>query len=132
MTMSDPIADLMSRIRNAILSKHDRVDAPLSKVKLAFVKVLKDEGYIEDFKVVEEKPQGVLRIYLRYDDEGTPAISHLARISKPGRRVYRGADEVPQIKNGLGVAIVSTSHGLLSDEQARAQRVGGEVLCEIW
>ncbi|MEM7050760.1 MAG: 30S ribosomal protein S8 [Acidobacteriota bacterium] len=132
MTMTDPISDLLTRIRNAILSKHDRLDLPSSKLKLEVCRVLKQEGYIQNYRFIEGQPVGTIRVYLRYNDEGTSAISHMARVSKPGRRVYRGADDVPEIRNGLGVAIVSTSQGLLSDADARSRRVGGEILCEIW
>jgi small subunit ribosomal protein S8 len=132
MTMTDPIADLLTRIRNAILAKHDRLDVPASKLKLEVCRLLKQEGYIENFRLVEAKPQSAIRVYLRYNDEGVPAIQHMAKVSKPGRRVYRGADDLEQVRNGLGVGIVSTSQGLLTDVEARQRRVGGEVLVEIW
>jgi len=132
MSMSDPIADLLTRVRNAILAKHDRLDVPASKLKSNVCDVLKRAGYIDDFERLEEGPQGLLRIYLRYDDQGVPAIRRLARVSKPGRRVYRGADDIKPVLNGLGIAVVSTSKGLLTDEQARAERIGGEILCEVW
>jgi len=132
MSMTDPIADLLARIRNAILAKHDRLDVPSSKVKLEICRLLKDEGYIEDLSQVDKEPVSDIRIFLRYDRHGTAAIQHLARVSKPGRRVYRGADSIPTVRNGLGTALLSTSRGLLTDRQAREQRVGGEVLCEIW
>lgn len=132
MSMTDPIADLLTRIRNALLAKHDRLDVPTSKQKVAVCGLMKQEGYIEDFEVIEGKPVGHLRIYLRYTDEGEPAIRRLARVSKPGRRVYRGADDIKPVLNGIGVSLVSTSKGLLTDREARERRVGGEVLCEIW
>lgn len=132
MSMTDPIADLLTRIRNALMAKHDRLDVPSSKLKRNFVALLKDEGFIQDFEVVENKPQDILRIYLRYSGEGSPALRRITRVSKPGRRVYRGADDIKPVLNGLGLAIVSTSKGLLSDKQAREQRLGGEILCEIW
>ncbi len=132
MSMTDPIADLLTQIRNALLAKHDRLDVPKSKLKLNLCTLLKREGYIQDYETVEEKPSDLLRIYLRYTDEGTPAIKRLARVSKPGRRVYRRADDIEPVLNGLGVSLVSTSRGLLTDREARQQRVGGEVLCEIW
>jgi len=132
MSMTDPIADLLARIRNAILAKHDRLDVPSSKVKLEICRLLKDEGYIDDLSQVDKLPVSDIRIFLRYDRHGTAAIQHLARVSKPGRRVYRGADSIPTVRNGLGTALLSTSRGLLTDRQAREQRVGGEVLCEIW
>lgn len=132
MTMTDPISDLLTRLRNAHLAKHDRLDMPASKLKSELCRVLKESGFLEDFRVIEAVPQGTLRIYLRYSDAGTPAIQHLRRISKPGRRVYRKAEELRPVRNGLGVGIVSTSQGVLTDAQARQRRVGGEVLCEIW
>lgn len=132
MTMTDPISDLLTRLRNAHLAKHDRLDMPASKLKSELCRVLKESGFLEDFRVIEAVPQGTLRIYLRYSDAGTPAIQHLRRISKPGRRVYRKAEDLRPVRNGLGVGIVSTSQGVLTDAQARQRRVGGEVLCEIW
>ncbi len=132
MSMTDPIADLLTRMRNAVLAKHDRLDVPHSKLKRNVCEVLKAEGFIENFEVVEDPPQDLIRIYLRYNREGVPAMRHLQRVSKPGRRVYRGADGIKPVLNGLGVAVVSTSKGLLSDQQAREQRVGGEILCELW
>ncbi len=133
MSMTDPIADLLSRIRNAHMVKHDRVDAPASKLKLEVVKLLKEQGFIERFQLLEDDPvEKKLRIFLRYTKEGEPVIRHMKRISKPGRRVYRRADQIRPILNGLGVGIVSTSQGLLTDAQARERRVGGEILCEIW
>lgn len=132
MTMTDPISDLLTRIRNAHLAKHDRFDVPASKLKAELCRVLKASGFVQDFRVIEGVPQGTLRVYLRYDEGGTPAIQHLRRISKPGRRVYRKADDLRPVRNGLGVGIVSTSQGVLTDAEARQRRVGGEVLCEIW
>lgn len=132
MTMTDPISDLLTRIRNAHLAKHDRLDMPASKLKAELCRVLKESGFVQDFRVIEGVPQGTLRVYLRYDDAGTPAIQHLRRVSKPGRRVYAKADDLRPVRNGLGVGIVSTSQGVLTDAQARQRRVGGEVLCEIW
>ena len=132
MSMTDPIADLLSRIRNAQIAKHDRLDVPASKLKLEVVKLLKEEGFIKNFREIEGIPVGSLRIFLRYSAEGVPAISHLQRVSKPGRRVYRKADEIQPVRNGLGIGIVSTSQGLLTDAQARERRVGGELLCQVW
>lgn len=132
MSMTDPIADLLARIHNAILAKHDRLDVPASKVKAEVCRILKEQGYIEEVRRVSGTPVDSLRIFLRYDRTGLPAITHISRVSKPGRRVYRGAADIPQIKNGLGTGIVSTSHGLLTDAQAREQRLGGEILCQIW
>ncbi len=132
MSMTDPIADMLTRIRNATLVRHDRTDVPASKMKLEIAKILKQEGYIRTFKVIEEGPQGTLRIYLKYSDAGEPVIHGLKRISRPGLRVYRGVDGLPTVRSGLGVAVVSTPRGVLTDEQARRLRAGGEVLCEIW
>jgi small subunit ribosomal protein S8 len=132
MSMSDPISDLLTRIRNAILAKKDRLSVPASKLKLEVCRILQEEGYIRGYGVVEGQPSSSIQILLRYNEHGVPAISHMARVSKPGRRVYRGADDLPPVRNGLGTGILSTSQGLLSDSAARERRVGGEVLCELW
>ncbi len=132
MSMTDPIADLLTRIRNAHLAKKDRVEIPASKVKLEICRLLQDEGFIRSFEVVEGTPSNRVRILLRYDRNGRPAIEYLQRVSKPGRRVYRGAEDIKPVLNGLGVGIISTSKGLLTDTQAREQRVGGEFLCQVW
>ncbi|MDH3254517.1 MAG: 30S ribosomal protein S8 [Acidobacteriota bacterium] len=133
MTMTDPIADLLTRIRNAHLVKHNRLDLPASKVKLEICRILKEQGYIEDYAPIEDDPvKRSMRVYLKYNDEGEPAIRTLRRVSRPGRRVYRGADELKPVLNGIGIGIVSTSTGLLTDSDARQGRVGGEILCEIW
>jgi small subunit ribosomal protein S8 len=132
MSMTDPVSDMLTRIRNATTVRHDRTDVPASKMKLEIAKILKQEGFIRTFKLLEEGPQGLIRIYLKYADDGEPAIHGVRRISKPGRRVYRRADDLPKVRNGLGVAVVSTNRGVLTDEQARGMRVGGEVLCEVW
>ncbi len=131
MSMTDPIADMLTRIRNAHNAKHDRLDVPISKLKVEVCKVLQREGYIESFEIIEQQPRSDLRIFLKYSD-GEPVIQHLARISKPGRRVYMRSDDLKPVLNGLGIGIVSTSFGLLTDEEARQRRVGGEVLCEVW
>jgi len=132
MSMTDPIADLLVRIRNAQAAKHDRLDVPASRVKLEVCKILQQEGYIKGAKVVEEKPRDLIRIFLNYAKDGDPTISVLRRVSTPGRRVYRGAEQIKPVLNGMGIGIISTSKGLLTDRQARDQRVGGEVLCEVW
>ncbi len=133
MTMTDPIADLLTRIRNAQLVKHDRLDVPESKLKLEICRILAEQGYVSGFEPNnEEGVQKSIRIYLKYNEDGEPAIRHLARVSKPGRRVYKGTEGMKPVLNGLGVGIVSTSLGLLTDAEARQKRVGGEVLCEIW
>ncbi len=133
MSMTDPIADLLARIRNAHIAKHDRLDVPSSKLKLEVCRLLKEEGLIRNFRLLEgEGPVKTVRIFLRYSEDGTPAILNLMRVSRPGRRVYRGADEIRPVMNGMGVSIISTSQGLLTDKQARERRLGGEVLCELY
>jgi len=132
MSNMDPVSDLLTRIRNAHLAKHDRVDVPTSKLKAEICRILKEEGFIRNFRLVDGKPSGLLRIYLEYDGEGSPAITHLRRISKPGRRIYRGAGQIRPVLGGRGIGVVSTNQGLLSDRQARERSVGGEVLCEVW
>ncbi|MDA8109143.1 MAG: 30S ribosomal protein S8 [Betaproteobacteria bacterium] len=130
MSMSDPIADMLTRIRNAQASGRADVSMPCSKLKVSIAKVLKDEGYIEDFQVREDKAQKELRIGLKYY-AGRPVIERLERVSKPGLRVYKGHHEVPRVMNGLGVAILSTSRGVMTDRRARADGIGGEVLCIV-
>ena len=132
MSNMDPVSDLLTRIRNAHLAKHDRVDVPTSKLKAEICRILQEEGFIRNYRQVDGTPVGLLRIFLEYDENGSPAISHLQRISKPGRRVYRGAGEIRPVLGGRGLGVVSTNLGLLSDRQARERSVGGEVLCEIW
>lgn len=129
--MTDPIADMLTRIRNALRAEKQTVEVPASKVKLGIARVLKDEGYIRDFKFLEVGPQGILRIYLKYGPEGEMVITQLKRVSKPSRRVYCGVDELPRVRNGLGIAVVSTSKGILSDRECRRERVGGEILCTV-
>jgi small subunit ribosomal protein S8 len=130
--MTDPIADFLTRIRNAVQAGKDRCDVPASKLKLELSKILQDEGFIRTFKVLEEGPQGTLRLYLRYSPEGEAAIHGLERVSRPGLRVYRGVDGLPQVRGGIGVAVVSTSKGLMSDARARERGLGGEVMCRVW
>jgi len=132
MAMTDPIADLLTRIRNAGMAKHQKLDMPASNVKTAIVTVLKDLGYIKNFKVTPDEKQGVLRVYLKYDDNNQHVIHEILRVSTPGCRTYVGKDEIPQIKNGLGCAILSTSKGVMDDAAARQAGVGGELLCTIW
>jgi len=132
MSMTDPIADMLTRIRNAGLAKHQKVDLPSSNLKVAVASVLKDLGYIKNFKTVSDEKQGVLRLYLKFDDENVPVIHEIKRVSTPGRRVYVSKDEIPSVKNGLGCAILSTSKGVLADAAAREAQVGGELLCTIW
>jgi small subunit ribosomal protein S8 len=132
MAMTDPIADMLTRIRNAGMAQHPKLDIPSSNVKVAVAEVLKDLGYIKNFKVISDDLQGILRVYLKYDDNNRNVIHEITRVSKPGRRVYVGHDEVPRVKSGLGAAILSTSKGVMDDVAAREAKVGGEVLCTIW
>lgn len=132
MVMTDPIADMLTRIRNANVVRHEKLEIPSSNVKVEIAKILKDEGYIRDYEVVEDNKQGVLKLFLKYGANNERVITGLKRISKPGLRVYAKADEVPRVLNGLGTAIVSTSKGVLSDRDARSQAVGGEILAYIW
>lgn len=132
MSMTDPMADMLTRIRNAGMAKHAKLDVPSSNVKVAVANVLKELGYIKNFKLISDNKQGVLRIYLKYDENQTPVIHEIKRISTPGRRIYVGKDEIPRVKNGLGASILSTSKGVLDDVAARQAEVGGEVLCTIW
>ena len=131
MSMTDPIADLFTRIRNGIQAEHPKVDIPNSRMKTRILEILRDEGFIKNFKVAEDNKQGWLRIYLKYK-EGEPAIHGIKRISKPGRRVYVNKEKVPRVLNGLGVAIVSTSSGVITDGLCREKGVGGEVLGYVW
>ena len=132
MSMTDPIADMLTRIRNGITSRHDRVELPSSKLKVEVAKILKSEGFISNFKVVEEGVQPTLRLYLKYSDDGEPVIHGIERISRPGRRVYRNTKEIPSVLGGLGLAIVSTSKGVLAGHEAAKSGIGGEVLCQVW
>lgn len=132
MSMTDPISDLLTRIRNARLARHRDLDVPASRMKVAIVKILKDEGYIESYKVGEESAQGTIRIRLKYDPDGRSAITGLERVSRPSRRVYCGKDEIPKVLGGLGITILSTSKGVLTGTACRSEGVGGEVLCNIW
>lgn len=132
MSMTDPIADMLTRIRNALMAEKEKVDIPASAMKEDIARILKEEGYIKSYRVIEDQKQGVLRVTLKYGDPNIPAITQLERISKPGRRVYVGSKEIPRVLNGLGIAILSTSSGLLTDRQSRDQNVGGEVVCYVW
>ncbi|HPS57137.1 MAG TPA: 30S ribosomal protein S8 [Spirochaetota bacterium] len=128
---SDPIADMLTRLRNAIKAEHLKVDVPSSKIKVAIAKILKDEGFIKNFKMIEDNKQKVLRIYLKYTEENQPAILELTRISKPGRRVYTKAEELKPVFNNIGIWILSTPKGVLTNKAAKKLNVGGEVICEI-
>ena len=132
MSMTDPIADMLTRVRNALMSGKEKVDVPASTVKEGIARILRDEGYIINYRVIEDNKQGIIRITLKYGEVDTPAIEKLQRISKPGRRVYVPAKEVPRVLNGLGIAILSTSKGILTGRESKSQNVGGEVLCYIW
>ena len=133
MSHTDPIADLLTRIRNGQMAQHDKVDVPNSKVKQAIVRILKEEGFVKNYKVVEAKSvQPVIRVYLKYDNDGKPMIHGLQRVSKPGRRVYRGKDRLPSVLNGYGCSIVTTSQGIMTSHKAKEIGVGGEVLCNVW
>jgi small subunit ribosomal protein S8 len=132
MGMTDPVADMLTRVRNASGAKFAKVDIPSSKLKVQIARIFKDEGYIKNFKVIKDNRQGILRIYLRYDDKNRGVIQYLVRVSRPSRRVYAGNDAIPKILNGLGISILSTSKGILTDREARKQGVGGEIMCSLW
>jgi small subunit ribosomal protein S8 len=130
--MTDTIADMLTRIRNGLSAKHDSVDIPSSRMKLEIARILKAEGYIKNFKLAQDDKQGVLKVFLKYDDDRRPTIMELRRVSTPGRRIYAGVDDIPVVKNGLGIAIISTSKGVMSDKAARQEKVGGEIICTVW
>ena len=132
MTMTDPIADMLTRIRNANTALHSSVEVPASRIKKDLAKILQEEGFISGFEVIDDNKQGVIRIKLRYNNGKERVITGLKRISKPGLRVFAKKDEIPRVLGGLGIAVVSTSQGVMVDKKARAQRLGGEVLCYIW
>lgn len=132
MVMTDPIADMLTRIRNANVVYHEKVDIPGSKLKFALAEIMKSEGFIRDYQVINDDKQGVLRVFLKYGTSRERVITGIKRISKPGLRVYVRKDEMPKVLGGLGVAVVSTTKGLMSDKQARQAGLGGEVLCYIW
>lgn len=132
MSMTDPIADMLTRIRNGIQARHERVELPTSKLKVEIARILKGEGFISNYKVVEDGGRRVLRVYLKYASSGEPVIHGIERISRPGRRVYRNKGEIPRVLGGLGLAIVSTSKGVLSGAEASKNGIGGEVLCQVW
>lgn len=132
MTMTDPIADMLTRIRNANVVKHETVDVPASNMKKELSRILLEEGFIRGYDVIEDGKQGIIRMQLKYGQNGERVISGLKRISKPGMRIYAAAEDVPKVLNGLGIAMISTSHGILTDKQARNNNVGGEVICYVW
>jgi small subunit ribosomal protein S8 len=130
--VTDPIADMLARIRNSSMAEHEKVDIPASRLKIRLAELLKDEGFIKNFRVIEDRKQGTLRVYLKYGPGQERVITGLRRVSKPGRRQYVGADRVPNVLGGMGVAILSTPRGVLPDREARRLKVGGEVLCYVW
>ena len=132
MSMTDPIADLLTRIRNANSAKHETVEIPSSKPKVEIVKILKEEGFIKDFKVSKDNKQGIIHVFLKYNRKEESIISGLKRISKPGMRVYVGTDEIPQVMGGVGISILSTPKGMLTGSKAKKEHVGGEILCHVW
>ncbi|QJA09880.1 30S ribosomal protein S8 [Romboutsia sp. CE17] len=132
MTMTDPIADMLTRIRNANVVKHETVDVPASNMKKEIARILLEEGFVRGYDVIEDGKQGIIRIQLKYGQSGERVISGLKRISKPGMRVYASNHEVPKVLNGLGISVISTSKGILTDKQARKENVGGEVICYVW
>jgi small subunit ribosomal protein S8 len=130
--VTDPVADMLTRVRNGSLAEHEKVDIPASRLKVRLAEILKEEGFIKNFRLIEDKRQGVLRIYLKYGPGQERVISGLRRVSKPGRRLYVGAERIPSVLGGMGVAILSTPQGLLTDRESRKAKVGGEVLCYVW
>ena len=130
--MTDPIADMLTRIRNAVRARKETVDVPLSRLKRELARILKDEGYIRDYRVMQEGPRGTLRLFLKYGPEKEAVITELQRVSRPGRRVYARHDRLPRVQGGFGIAVVSTSRGIMTDRQARRERLGGEVICYVW
>ena len=132
MSMSDPLADMLTRIRNATKAKFPSVDMPLSKHKVNVAMVLKEQGYIAEFHILGEAPKGILRILLKYGSDNEQVITGIRRVSKPGFRQYKHSDKIPKVMSGLGIAILSTSKGVMTDKQAREQNIGGEILCEVW
>ena len=131
MTVTDPIADMLTRIRNAVMADHDYVLVPSSKIKLSIIKILEEEGFVDRYEVLKGKPQAMIKIYLKYADE-QPAILGLERVSKPGLRVYVERHEIPRVYGGLGIAILSTSKGIMTGQKAWRQQLGGEILCYVW
>lgn len=132
MTMTDPIADMLTRIRNANLAGHDEVVVPSSKIKESIADILKEEGYISGFEKIEDNKQGMLKIFMKYGEDRAKVINGIKKISKPGLKVYAKADQIPRVLGGLGIAVISTSKGVISDVQARKEHIGGEVICYVW
>jgi small subunit ribosomal protein S8 len=132
MSMSDPIADMLTRVRNGIIASFDTVDVPSSKLKINIAKILKSEGFIKNYKVIADKKQGLIRIFLKYDENGEPVIGGLKRVSRSSCRVFAKKDKVPMVLNGFGINVLSTSKGVMTDKQARKLGIGGEILCSVW
>jgi len=132
MTPSDPIADMLTRVRNALRARHQKVDVPASKMKMELARILKEEGYILNYKMAEDGTQKAIRIYLKYTPSNQPAISKIDRVSRPGCRVYVGSKEIPRVLGGLGINILTTPRGLMTGREARKENVGGELICQIW
>ncbi len=130
--MTDPIADMLTRIRNALMAKHDKVNIPISKVKTDIAILLKEEGYVKNYKLIKNKKQGIIRVYLKYDNDNNNIIQGIQRISKPGNRIYVSKNKIPKVLNGLGIALISTSRGVLSDRVCRKEGIGGEVIGHVW
>jgi small subunit ribosomal protein S8 len=131
-TVTDPIADMLARIRNGGMAEHEKVDIPASRLRVRLAEILKEEGFIKNFRLIEDRKQGVLRVYLKYGSGQERVITGLRRVSKPGRRLYVTADRIPSVLGGMGVAILSTSRGVMTDRESRKLQVGGEVLCYVW
>ena len=132
MGMTDPIADMLTRIRNAIMASYNTVDIPNSRLKVEIAKVLKSEGFIRNYKMMTDRRQGVLRIFFKFDENGEPIIGGLKRVSRPGCRIYTRSDRIPRVLNGYGINILSTSKGVMTDRDAKKRKVGGEILCSVW
>ena len=132
MSMSDPLADMLTRIRNASSARHSKVDIPASKIKVDLARILKSEGYIKNYKLLKDQRYGILRIYVKYDEANQGIITGLERVSKPGRRVYVKKRDIAFVLNGMGISVLSTSKGILTDREARKENVGGELLCNVW
>jgi len=132
MTMTDPVADMLTRIRNALNASHEVADVPLPKFKLGIAKILKSEGFIKNFKIINEEHRKLIRLFLKYNEDGSPVIEGLKPVSKAGRRVYAGKDDLPKVLGGYGVSIITTSKGIMTEKEARHAGLGGEVLCSVW
>ena len=132
MSASDPIADMLTKVRNAVQARHEKVDVPVSKLKLEIVKILKTEGYIKNFKKVQEDGRSIIRIFLKYDEKNAPVIHGIEKLSTPGRRVYSGYKDLPRVYNGYGTLIVSTSAGVTTGKKASEKMIGGELICTVW